>query len=208
VEQEHIRRLGMKMVPQYQRDLPVNDPAKIPFRFYAVEEQEIRSAIFCGNGLVLVPVEVMNRLQNEDQLAAVLADGVAGVLQQQVANARRFTFTLKDAEESAAYALLVFAGPLPEAGGLTVLQKVNSNVTERERGRMALAFMTDAGFDPRQAPEAWRLLAPGHLPKDRAKLKYPERSRYLQYNLDAQSKAKSGDPAPEADHTAAVTPSS
>jgi hypothetical protein len=35
---------------------------------------------------------------------------------------------------------------------------VDNNIAERERGRMALAFLADAGFDPRQAPEAWRLL--------------------------------------------------
>ena len=201
VEQEHIRRLGMKVVPQYQRDLPADDPAKIPFRFYAVEEQEIRSAIFCGNGLVLVPVEVINRLQSEDQLAAVLADGVAGVLQQQAANARTFTFTLREVAEVAAYGALGFAGPIPAAGA-GVLHMVDNNIAQRERGRMALAFIADAGFDPRQAPEAWRLLAPGHLPKDRTKLKYPERSRYLQNFLEVQYKRVPDGSAPRKDDAA------
>ena len=35
--QEFISRLGMEMVPQYQKDLKVNDPTKIKFRFYIVE---------------------------------------------------------------------------------------------------------------------------------------------------------------------------
>jgi len=38
---------------------------------------------------------------------------------------------------------------------------------------MALALMADAGFDPYQEPEAWRLLAPERLPKDLTKLKDP-----------------------------------
>ena len=206
VEQEHIRRLGIKLVPQYQRDLPADDPAKIPFRFYVVEEQAIRSAMFCANGLVLVPVEAVHRLQNEDQLAAVLADGIAGELQQQATDAHGFT--LKDAAELAARGGLGFAGPVPaalgSAGSWAVLQKVNGNIAEHERGRMALAFIADAGFDPRQAPEAWRLLAPGRLPKDLTKLKNPQRSLYLQNILDTQSKATSGDPTPEADHAAAA----
>jgi hypothetical protein len=42
---------------------------------------------------------------------------------------------------------------------------------EDERGCVALGLMADAGFDPWQAPEAWRLLAPGHLPKDPSKLR-------------------------------------
>jgi len=46
-------RVGLRVVPQYQRDLPDDDQAKIPFRFYVVEGTYRRSAIFCGNGLVL-----------------------------------------------------------------------------------------------------------------------------------------------------------
>ena len=30
----------------------------------------------------------------------------------------------------------------------------------RERARMALGVMADAGYDPWQAPEAWRLMDP------------------------------------------------
>jgi hypothetical protein len=186
VEQEHIRSLGAKLVPQYQRDLPADDPARIPFRFYVVEEKQYRSAIFCGNGLILVPVEVVNRLQSEDQLAAVLADGIAGELLLQAARARGFTS--KDAAEMAAAGALGIAGLLPaalgSAGGLVALHKVN-RTEEHERSRMALSFTADAGLDPRQAPQAWRLLAPTHLPKDRTQLKDPERSLYLQYILDA-----------------------
>jgi predicted Zn-dependent protease len=174
-------------VPQYQRDLPTDDSAKIPFRFYAVVEERIRTEIYCTNGLVLVPVSVLNRLRNEDQLATVLAYGIAGELQQQAAEAHGFT--LKDAAESAAYGSLGFAGPLPtvlgSAGGMVALHKIK-HTEENERGRMALAFLSDAGFDPHQAPEAWRLLAPVRLPKDPAHLKYPERSLYLQNMLETQ----------------------
>jgi hypothetical protein len=186
--QEHIRRLGMKIVPQYQRDLPADDPAKIPYRFYVVEEKEIRSDIFCANGLVLVPANVVNRLESEDQLlAAVLADGIAGELQLQADEARGFT--MKDAAELAAL------GSLSAAGGL-VIHEVSKHIAEHERGRMALAIMTDAGFDPREAPEAWRLLAPFHLPKDTTELSYPERSQHLQNILKEQYKAVPGASSP------------
>jgi hypothetical protein len=37
---------------------------------------------------------------------------------------------------------------------------------EEQRGRIALALLADAGYDPRQAPEAWRLLDPKHAPAD------------------------------------------
>jgi hypothetical protein len=202
-DQEHIRRLGMKLLPQYQRDLPADDPARIPFRFYVIEEKEIRSAIFCPNGLVLLPVEAVTRLHNDDQLAAVLADGIAGELQLQANDGRPYTW--KDGAELAAGGLGI-AGPIPAAvggaGGLVALHNAGRTL-EHERARMALAFTADAGFDPRQAPEAWRLLAPGHLPKDQTKLKAPERSLYLQNILDAQSNGAPENTAPGADHSAA-----
>jgi hypothetical protein len=182
--QEQIRRLGMKIVPKYQRDLPADDPAKIPFRFYVVEEREIRSDIFCGDGLVLVPANVVKRLESEEQLlAAVLADGIAGELQLQAGHAPGFK--KKDAVALAA------VGSFGVTGGL-VVHEVYKRIAEHERGRMALAFMTDAGFDPREAPEAWRLLAPFHLPKDTSELSYPERSQYLQNILKEQYKAVPG----------------
>ena len=50
---------------------------------------------------------------------------------------------------------------------------------QEERLRIALALMSDAGFDPWQAPEAWRLLAsPKKLPADLASLTYPDSSCY------------------------------
>ena len=206
-EQEHIRRLGMKLVPQYQRDLPTDDPAKIPFRFYMIEERETRTAIFCANGLVLVPVEIVNRLQNEDQLAAVLADGIAGELLLQADKGRPYTW--KDGAILAVSAAMGVTGSAPAVvggAGAVVMNSRAARIMEHERGRMALTFTADAGFDPHQAPKAWQLLAPSHLPKDLAKLKDSERSLYLQNILETQYKTVCSDTTPEADHASATVP--
>jgi Domain of unknown function (DUF5666) len=179
--QEHVRRLGMKLVPQYQRDLPDDDPAKIHFRFYVVEERDLRSDLSCHEGLVLVPVTVINRLRNEDQLAAVLADGVAASLQLGQA---RIAMDWRTLWEEAGFAALSAAGGpwgLGYAGGMvgnTIVNHTMQRKLENQRGRVALSLMSDAGFDPWQAPEAWRLLAPEKPPKDPSKLKYPERAGY------------------------------
>ena len=66
----------------YQKQLAADDPSKIQFQFYAIDEPKIRSDVFCNEGLVLVPRQVVQRLKNDDQLAAVLADGVAFGLQR------------------------------------------------------------------------------------------------------------------------------
>jgi hypothetical protein len=66
---------------------------------------------------------------------------------------------------------------------------------EDQRGRVALGLLADAGYDPWQAPEAWRRLDPKQLPKDMSRLKYPGRARYqleilgMQYKRAAASTA-------------------
>jgi hypothetical protein len=192
--QEHVRRVGMSLVPKYQRDLPDDDPARIPFRFYVVEEKNIRSDLSCHEGLVLVPVNVVNRLRNEDQLAAVLADGVAAGMQRQQSRVSSTELTT----------LLVLAPVIGLGGaaliGEPVVKHELARKMEDQRGRVALSLMADAGYDPWQAPEAWRLLASKEPPKDPSKLKYPDRAGYLLEILNLQYKR-----AAASDATAAQT---
>jgi hypothetical protein len=49
---------------------------------------------------------------------------------------------------------------------------------ERELARTALQLLTEAGFDPWQAPEAWRLLAPKNTPRNVSSLKYTREGKY------------------------------
>lgn len=181
--QRRVREIGERVVPQYQRDLLADDVAKIPFRFYVVDELDIRSDLSCRDGLVLVPAAVVGRLHNDSQLAAVLADGVAANLQRQRARVA-FGLGLLKAAEVASYIAISPAG----IAGTKIVGHDFQRKLEDERGRIALGLMADAGFDPWEAPEAWRLLAPGQLPKDLAKLKYPARSDYLMEILWMQYK--------------------
>ena len=179
--QERVRRIGASVVPQYQRDLPDDDPAKIPFRFYAIQEEHIRSGMGCDDGLVLVPASAVARMQNDSQLAAVLADGVSANLQQQNA---RLQLDMELIEAAGA----IGVGFPAALTGETIASAVLSRKMEEQRGRMALALMADAGFDPWQAPEAWRILALRQLPKNLSKLKYPARSQYQLEILQLQYK--------------------
>ncbi len=159
----------MRLVPAYQKALPADNPARIPFRFYAAADDRVRSAFACNWGLVLVPKNVVERLQNDNQLAAVLADGVAFNLQRQL-------FTMGPLEWSMLGVDVASIAPLgwggfvgEEAAELTLGHEIALKL-ERQRARMALQLLADAGYDPKQAPEAWRLLEPKELPKDTASL--------------------------------------
>lgn len=182
--QTRVERVGLSVVPAYQKQLEKDDPARIPFRFYAVTIEKVRSVMGCERGLVLVPKTVVDRLQNDDQLAAVLADGVAFHLKRQLS-----TFTATDAAGIATLAL----EPIPVAyfGAYAATLAINhSEMAQFERSieRTALQLVADAGYDPWQAPEAWRLLAPKEMPKDPTSLEYTNEGKYQLKFLNQQYK--------------------
>jgi len=175
--QQRIVRIGERLVPQCQRQLSDNDPAKIRFRFYAVEDGSIKSELPCNLGLVLIAAQEVARLENDDQIAAVLASGIAFHLQ---AESTRFVAENRDllGAELASAALSLSTGLVLGTAGYFLVEHHLETKLEEERSRIALGLMSDAGYNPWQAPEAWRRLAPKKLPKDVATLKYPSRSGY------------------------------
>jgi Domain of unknown function (DUF5666) len=191
--QERVRRVGLTVVPAFQRQLADGELSKIQFRFWVVDESQFREDLECEEGLILVPIQVVARLGNEDQLAAVLANGVAFSLIMQGIKIR--TNGLEKAGEVADDIALV-ADPV---GTLLIDGTIGSIVSHEyamklreQAGRISLALMTDAGYDPWQAPEAWRLLAPKNLPSDLSSLKYPSRSGYQLGILNVQYRAATG----------------
>jgi len=181
--QQRVHRIGMALVPAYQRAMADDDPSKIHFRFYAFDNDKWHGAVYLLDGAVLVPKQIAERLKSDDQLAAVLGDGVAYNLQRQAAK--------QVAMNRAAWG--VAAGELAGAfvPGLGTAAIVTSMVVDHKSGdsrsgdtllgerlRIALALMNDAGYDPWQAPEAWKLLVPKKLPANLASLTYPDASRY------------------------------
>lgn len=177
--QERVRRVGGSVIPAYQKELPDDSPSKIHFRIYVVDELVLREDLECVEGLVLVPRRVVERLATDDQLAAIMANGVAYSIEAQSARLRAEILGVEGAELAADIAGDFVPGVNVGVivGGLVVNHEVEKHMQE-QAGRIALTLMADAGYDPRQAPEAWRLLAPKKLPKDMASLKYPSRAGY------------------------------
>src|ERR1700733_6596995 len=83
--QARVQRIGVSVVPAYQKALPGDHPTKIQSRFVPVDDTKYRSDICSPDGLILVPRQGVERLKRDDQLAAVRADGVAFDLQRQAA---------------------------------------------------------------------------------------------------------------------------
>jgi hypothetical protein len=177
--QQRARAIGIKLIPEYQNQLPIKDPSKIAYRFFVVDEPFIHTCIVGKLGVILVPRVVLDRLKADDQLAAVLADGIASQFQlqrEQIPSIASF-----DQISSLAGAASVFALETTTVIGGGIVKGVVDHEAEvrleAERARIALQLLDNAGYDPRQAPDAWRLLSPGKLPKDLSKIESPRLSR-------------------------------
>jgi hypothetical protein len=179
--QQRVHRIGMALVPAYQRVMADDDASKIHFRFFAVESKDRRHSCLL-DGAILIPTSVVERLKSDDQVAAVLADCVAYSLQRQAARQielNRALWGMSAGEIAGAF--IPGLGTVSALAG-TAAAKRDDYFLLGERLRIALAVMHDAGFDPWQAPEAWRLLEPKKLPANLASLAYPEMSCF-QFNV-------------------------
>ena len=180
--QARIDRIGNSLIPAYQRSLPDSDPTKIIFRFQLVDGAKWHDAFTTPTGFILVPYQLVERLQDDDQLAAVLADNIAEALEKDPLRVRSLGMEslAGTAAGYAAAALPLGAGLAASAGGLGVsghAQHVIDAEVARS-GRVSLCLLHDAGYDIRQAPLAWWLLA-GKKSKPLDEIELPPRAETL-----------------------------
>jgi hypothetical protein len=177
--QNRVMSVGANVVPAYQKAMAEDDTYKVAFRFYAIDnEPACNDGCALHGGLILITRQSVERLKNDSQLAAVLGECVVRELQLQSARMRQGTLKKASADIGIDAGILAIS-PLI-AIPLEVDLYVERVETERleQRQRLALALLDDAGYDPWQAPEAWRLLALKRAPQDTDALKYPVRSEY------------------------------
>jgi len=178
--QERLDTIGAKLVPAYQRALANTDPSRINFRFQLTDGERLKWVWALPSGIILVPHQVVERMDNDSQLAEVLADNIACVLEKQtyrlrVANA---VFSTGAVAQWAEF-VPVIGGPAALAGiGLGTSQAIEIRKEEHQSERVSLSLMHDAGYDVSEAPKAWWLLA-SKKPKPITGIAMPERSEYL-----------------------------
>lgn len=177
--QKRISELGNRLIPAYQRNLPEDASTKIHFRFQLVDEKKLKRASGLTSGIVLVPYQIVSALQNDNQVAAVLGDGIAVVLEKQALR------SIPTANKIAAANLAGTVGAffVPGLGLATSLaggkaQSIAEHHQMEQSSRETLSWMRDAGFDIREAPVAWWLLEKSEK-KTLAQTRLPYRTQYL-----------------------------
>lgn len=158
--QARVERIGNSLIPAWQRALPEGDPAKINFRFQVIDEKKVRDAIYLPSGVIVVPHQVVERMQNDDQLATVLADNIAENLEKDVLHmvsvGRKVLAADIAGDVAGAFVPgLGLATNLAGGGAGSHAQ----NLELQQSGRVSLCLLHDAGYNIDQAPLAWWLLA-------------------------------------------------
>jgi hypothetical protein len=173
VMQARVSSVGHRVVPEFQRNLPADDPTKIDFRFQLVDDLTLVDALALTSGIVLVSYQVVEAMPSDAELAALLAVGVAQIMQEQAVRALPGNLALSAAQVGA----LFVTGGLVGIAGIAVAQHVREQRREEQSTRVALMLMDDGGFDIREAPKVWwRLSTPEQKPLN--EITMPGRSYY------------------------------
>jgi hypothetical protein len=178
VMQARIDRIGASLVPDYQRALPATDPTKINFRFQLIDEPW--SVTYdLPSGIVLVPIHMVDRMQNDAQVAAILADSIASGLEKRVYRDQPAMHAMEATGWATQAGGFFIPGlGLAGLGGNTIAYSTMERHDRERSGRVSLGLLHDANYDIYQAPLAWWTLA-SRKSKDLSDIAIPERAKYL-----------------------------
>jgi len=158
--QARIDRIGSSLIPAFQRSLPDTDDRKISFKFQLIDDHKWKDARTLPTGIILIPYQLIDRLQNDSQIAALLADNMACALEKQTYRLMPARKTMGAADLAATAGGLFIPG-LGLANGIatyTAEKKIETDLLNQS-GRVSLGLLHDAGYDINQAPITWWILA-------------------------------------------------
>jgi hypothetical protein len=200
--EDRVQKIGMRLIPVFQKNLAAENPQKINFQFCLLDDDYLFIPIATQDGHIGLSKHVVDMLQNDDQVAAVLANGVAQVLEWQRPRYDEVQLSGEGQAETFLVGLLVpaiinvFQPSSYDATTNSEEATINWNnalsAAGKQKARVALSLMQDAGYDVHQAPIAWQRIGAQYPKKSTTKL-IPQESIYLvrviaREYIDASSK--------------------
>jgi len=155
--QDYISKLGESLVPDHQKEMPADNPLKISFRFYLVQAKVFNAAAY-PNGVVVVHSADFDILQNEAQLAFVMAHEISHAVE-------KHAWEIHQYHRNELLALRLSGAFIPFGGGIatgltaSAIQNRYIRTLENQADRVGLEWMLAAGYDIREAPASWKALA-------------------------------------------------
>lgn len=159
--QAYVNQIGESLIPSYQRNLADDDPNKIPFKFYLVQGKQV-NAFSLPNGVIVIYSRMFELLENEAQLASVMGHEMSHTIQEHLRRQRdhrrgeRMAMKI-GALVAAAYGIDIVPDVLDMVE--TAIRTGYTRKLENQADRIGLEYMVAAGYDPREAPRVWKLMA-------------------------------------------------
>ncbi len=159
--QTYVTRVGNRLIPRYHKEMPNDYPGKIVYRFAVIEDDSF-NAYGLPDGSVFVHTGLLKQIKNEAQLAAVLSHEIAHVTHE---HSRKKMDNLPWMNLTALGVILAGGAvggrdgaAISTLGALAFLNSFDRG-DEDQADRIGLYYMTQAGYDAREAPKIWRELA-------------------------------------------------
>ncbi|MEZ5429244.1 MAG: M48 family metallopeptidase [Pyrinomonadaceae bacterium] len=159
--QKYVQNLGEKLIPAHQKNLADDDPQKIPFKFFVISDSQA-NAFATANGIVVVNSGMIALLENEAQLAAVMSHEIAHATQEHTWRQLNKDKGKRTAIAVGGVAAAVFGlSGVSDILQLTLSAMVNGyqRRLENQADRIGLEYLVAAGYDPREAPRVWKIMA-------------------------------------------------
>jgi Peptidase family M48 len=156
--QSYVTTVGQSLIPAHQRTLATDDPRRINFRFFVVDNKNI-NAFALPNGIVVVNAGMFGILENEAQFAAVVGHEIAHATQEHTWRQMQFHKKKRIGLQIAAVVAAAYGKySLSDVFTLTLaaIQNGYSRSLENQADRVGLEYMVSAGYDARQAPQVWK----------------------------------------------------
>lgn len=155
----YVTKIGYKVIPRYLKNLTDGDPDKILFRFYVLED-DAPNAVAFPDGSVFIHTGLLQKLENEAQLAIILGHEIAHVgcehSRRTLETAQKQAFWIGLGGAIAGAALGQEYGRLIAQIGFGLLSNKFSRDLENQADRVGLFYAYDAGYDIREGTKMWR----------------------------------------------------
>jgi hypothetical protein len=158
--QAYVQQLSLSLIPAFQKALPPGDRDKIPFQCF-VTQSRVPNAFALPNGTLVIHSGMFDVLENEGQLAAVLSHEIAHATEKHQWREREFQKKKRIALQvgaavAAAYGKYNLSDMLRMIDG--AIRNGYSRYLENQADRVGMEYMTEAGYDARQAPRVWKVM--------------------------------------------------
>lgn len=161
--QTYVNRVANAVIPAYIKKLPEGTPGKIDFSFLVIKDQSFNACAY-PDGTIHIYTGLLEKIENDAQLATIIGHEIAHVVYKHSRkNYEKQKTQLRISEITALGQVLGVKGAdiatVATALGGPILLSNYSRDFEEQADRIGLTYLYEAGYDPREAPKIWRMLA-------------------------------------------------